>query len=254
MNKNRRIRLLIGILALELLLWFSLKTDKIIPKEKLLFFKKQSVVEKAHRYSELRRFDFIDPQSVRQWEEKVFKGKTSYLVVRENGESFLRGESRNASSGLYQKFDFEVTPDLAIRWQWRARTFPIKKEPLKLGNRREDDFAARLYVIFPGTNFFNTNVIEYIWDAALPIGASSSSPFSDRIQLVVIRSGAPDDSQAWVSETRNIFDDYKTFFKKNPDRRIGAIALMSDSDNTNTQSAADFKFIELIKLKKEVSS
>jgi len=42
---------------------------------------------------------------------------------------------------------------------------------------------------------------------------------------------------AWVSESRNIFDDYKTAFGKEPPMITG-IAIMTDSDNTGESALA----------------
>jgi hypothetical protein len=163
-------------------------------------------------------------------------------VLTENEQGFLKSTSEDASSGLYVKINYEVTPDLYLSWRWRAITFPQKKNPEKLSNRGEDDFAARIYVIFPGSTFFNSNVIEYIWDERLPVGMAASSPFSDRVKLFVIRSGAPPEGAGpeWQVEERNIYQDYVQLYGKPPNRPIGAVALMSDSDNTSTRSESDF--------------
>ncbi len=111
----------------------------------------------------------------------------------------------------------------------------------KLANRSEDDFAARVYVIFPGSTFFNTDVIEYIWDESIAEGTVGSSPYSDRVKLFVIRSGRPtEENGGWQIEKRSPYEDYVKLFGKKPKRAIGAVALMSDSDNTGTQSEANF--------------
>ena len=197
----------------------------------------------------LAQFKFEDAASIGRWEEKVFKGKTSYEALKDAaGQPYLHSTSQASSSGLYMKVNLKIDPQLCLSWKWRARRFPQKKDPQKLADRRQDDFAARLYVIFPGSNFFNSNVIEYIWDKHLPVGTSESSPFSDRVKLVVVRSG-PASPDSWSEEERNIYEDYVQFFGKKPDRVLGAIGLMSDSDNTGTESEADFGDISL-KLKK----
>ena len=80
----------------------------------------------------------------------------------------------------------------------------------------------------------------------MPIGTTAQSPFSDRIKLFVLRSGqAPESSDGWFDEERDVYADYETLFGKPPKKPIGAIALMSDSDNTETNSEADFAEIKL---------
>lgn len=199
----------------------------------------------------LARFSLQSPEMLQNWEEKIFKNKTAYEIFSENGRSFLKATSQNSSSGLFMKVQYDVTPELVLSWRWKALAFPKKKDPDKLSNRREDDFAARIYVVFPGSTLFKTNVIEYLWDENLPVGTLANSPFSERIKLVVIQSGAPKDREGgWQTEERNIYEDYLHFFGKPPDRPLGAIALMSDSDNTGTEAGSYFDEIEL-KLKKK---
>lgn len=189
-------------------------------------------------YTVITRYAFENEASLRPWEEKVFRGKSVYRVVGEPGATYLESSSKGASSGLFLKIDTKASPDLFLDWRWRAKKFPMKRRE-KLADRSQDDFAARIYVVFAGTNFFNTRVIEYIWDETLPVNTFSSSPFSGNVKLFVIASGlAPLDG--WRHEERNIYDDYKKLFGSEPERAIAAIALMSDSDNTGTESAADF--------------
>lgn len=194
----------------------------------------------------LESFRFSDAADLARWEQKVFKGTTRYDLVEEGGATFLRVTSEDASSGLFLKMRHLATPNIYLRWKWRANEFPPKKEPLRFCNRAEDDFAARVYVIFQAANLFKSDVIEYVWDEHLPEGTSGDSAYSDRIKLLVIRSGAAKNGNAgWHEERRNPYEDYLRLFGKPPKHPIGILALMSDSDNTGTRAVADFEEIVL---------
>ncbi len=200
----------------------------------------------AGNFTVLDRFVFEDPSSLKIWEEKIFKGKTNYNVLSENGQHFLKCISKDASSGLYVKVDYDPRPGLCVSWKWRALKFPQKKHPEMLSNRAEDDFAARVYVLFPASNFFRSDVIEYIWDERFPAGTAMDSPYTDRVKLFVIRSGpAAADNGGWQTEERDIYEDFVKLFDRKPSKALGAVALMSDSDNTGTDSEADFADITL---------
>ena len=109
-------------------------------------------------------------------------------------------------------------------------------------------------MIFPGSSFFKSDVIEYVWDEIFPVGTAVSSPYSHRIKLFVIRSGAPSlENDGWQEEDRNIHQDYRQLFGKDPGRPVGVVALMSDSDNTGTASAADFSEFTL-KMKRKLTT
>ena len=209
-------------------------------------------LKKAGQFDLLEKFVFQTPDSLKTWEEKIFKGKTAYAVVPEGEEGFLLAASKASSSGLYKKVEYFITPELYLSWDWKVSEFPKKPDPKKLASRAQDDFAARIYLVFPGITFFGSNVIEYIWDENLPAGTASSSPFSDRVKLFVIRSGKPgQENGGWVHEERNIYQDYTALFESKPDRALEAIALMSDSDNTRSSSQASFRTIELKSKKTE---
>ncbi|MCG3175996.1 MAG: hypothetical protein MOGMAGMI_00934 [Candidatus Omnitrophica bacterium] len=183
----------------------------------------------------------FDAGDLSRWEEKIFKGRTQYAILPDaSGSRYLQAASTAASSGLYSKFDYDVVPGLKLSWRWRAKIFPIKARPDKLADRGQDDFAARVYAIFPGASFFKTDVIEYIWDKELPAGTLESSPFSSRVKLYVIRSGPAPSDGSMVMEERDLYEDYLRIFGQPPKRPFGALAIMSDSDNTGTASAADF--------------
>ena len=185
-------------------------------------------------------FRFDNDASLAKWERKVFKGETNYKIQADGAEHYLRASSLDSSCGLFMKTNHAATSDLFIRWKWRARTFPSKKEPKKLASRSEDDFAARIYVIFLASNLFRSDVIEYIWDESLPVGESTESAYSDRIKLMVVRSGPAPPDGGWQEETRNPLEDYIRLFGKPPKHPIGIVAVMCDSDNTGSRAEADF--------------
>lgn len=173
------------------------------------------------------------------WQEKVFRGKSEYHLAGDPDKMYVEGSSRDASSSLFVKTDFRASPDVVLDWTWRANVFPAKRGSKRLADQSQDDFAARIYVIFAGTNFFNTRVVEYIWDEWLPVGTAASSPFSGNVKLFVIASGR-EPGDGWRREVRNIRKDYKTLFGDEPERPVAALAFMTDSDNTGTRTAADF--------------
>ena len=67
-----------------------------------------------------------------------------------------------------------------------------------------------------------------------PRGHGIDQPVFNNIKLIVLESGAKNLGQ-WITEERNIFNDYKLAFKREPSVNVGAIALMTDSDNTQSQ-------------------
>ena len=56
--------------------------------------------------------------------------------------------------------------------------------------------------------------------------------------MISVESGRAE-SGKWITETRNIYEDYKRFFGKEPPM-AGAIAIMTDTDNTGESATADY--------------
>ena len=197
-----------------------------------------------------RWFLFNEENALNEWQEKVFKNKVLYTVEIEQRNGYLLAKSEKACSGLFYRIGFNAKEYPVISWQWKVVRFPEKPELVSAGTNEEkgwieeDDYAARVYVIFPSWNFMWTRSIEYIWDEGLPEGTIMTSPYFKNIKLIVIESGVKDIGQ-WVSEERNIYDDYKKAFGKAPSSNVGAIALMTDTDNTLSTAEALYKDIKV---------
>jgi hypothetical protein len=61
--------------------------------------------------------------------------------------------------------------------------------------------------------------------------------------MVAVQSG-PSHSGEWVTEERDIYSDYKRLFGEEP-KKAGAIAIMTDTDNTGESAMAWYKDIIL---------
>jgi hypothetical protein len=253
-HKHRRVRFWLTFTLLSLLVLYATRPQMLsrwfpqqfyAPPTAPATYEAPPGVE-AEPLVPLASFRFEEAGALEEWEQKVFKGKTVYRIEESGEGKYLSASSENSSCGLFMKTKHEATSALYLSWKWRARVFPKKKHPEQLSNRSEDDFAARVYVIFEASNLFRSDVIEYVWDESLPEGTVQDSPYSDRIKLFVVRKGpGGPEKDGWHSEMRNPLKDYMKLFGKAPRHPLGIIALMSDSDNTGTSAAADFDEIVL---------
>lgn len=190
-------------------------------------------------------FRFSDGDSLGEWEEKIFKNKVGYKVERGAGLSYVRANSSDAASALYHRIKLNAkSRHPVVSWKWRVEKFPEKKLPENLERQDEDDFAARVYVIFPAHFFTNSKVLEYIWAERLPIGTVGTSPYSKNIKIFVLRSGHAQSGE-WKSEERDVIKDYQAAFGNNPDYDIGAIAFMTNTEHTASNAAAMYDEIRL---------
>ena len=129
-----------------------------------------------------------------------------------------------------------------ISWKWNVDRFPEKKTKESLETENEDDFAARVYVIFPAMFFTNSRVLEYVWAESLPVGSTGTSPYSKNIKLMALESGA---KKEWVFEERDIRADYVAMFGHEPEYNIGAVAFMTNAEHTASSAVAVYNEIKL---------
>ncbi len=169
------------------------------------------------------------------WSKKIFTGETAYSIVQIDGRKVLKAVSKNSASGLVKKIEKDPEQYPLLRWSWKI-DHTLKREDATKKNG--DDFVARVYVVFPRVLFWKTRAINYVWSAKLPRGTAIPNAFTANAVMVAVESG---DGKAgtWVNEERNIFDDYKRFFGEDPPP-LGAVALMTDTDNTGDEAVAYF--------------
>ena len=77
------------------------------------------------------------------------------------------------------------------------------------------------------------------------MGTAVPNPFTDRVHMIVVESGLSK-LNTWVTEERNIYDDYKRVFGEEPPM-ISGMAIMTDTDNTGESATAYYGDIVLKK-------
>lgn len=171
-------------------------------------------------------------RDVAGWERERFKGETTYEI---DGEG-LKARCANSASGLFLRKTIDLRTTPVIEWSWRVDAVfdPSVDEKTKGG----DDFAARLYVVKDGgVAVWRTRAINYVWASAMPVGADWPNPFASQAHMVALRSGPPAAPGQWVTERRNIREDFKRFHGRDIET-IDAVAIMSDCDNRGGSAEA----------------
>jgi Protein of unknown function (DUF3047) len=166
------------------------------------------------------------------WEVKEKKGKADYTIIQDGDIPALRLRSEETSFALQKAV--EINPQLypVLSWKWKVTKLPDGGDFRK---SNADDQAAQIFLAFS-----NRKTIAYIWDSTAPAGLVedvSGIPFVN-IKTVVVRSG-PDDAGRWITETRNVWQDYKTFFGDEPPVLAG-IRIQINSQHTATSGESFF--------------
>ncbi|HTP29749.1 MAG TPA: DUF3047 domain-containing protein [Anaeromyxobacteraceae bacterium] len=175
------------------------------------------------------------------------RGSAVYYKVVEGPEGrMLRGQYRPGLQSVV--LGAPVPKELRsrvrrVRWRWRARAFPAGgDECYGLG-----DSAASVFISFKrGLRWY---ILKYVWSPLSPLGATCDrkrSLFLHRDTIVLERDGPTD---KWLSElvdVRQAFLDH--FANGNPKADVPdlvGIGVMTDGDQTHSESGADWADFEL---------
>ena len=181
-----------------------------------------------------------------KWEGKSFSGETRYSVTTEDNIRCIRAVSNASASALIYKIKYYPREYPFLSWEWKVSNV------LKKGNAHKkegDDYAARVYVIFPSILFWKTKAINYIWASTLPEGTAVPNPFTANDKMIAVESGEKNVGK-WVPEERNVFEDYKKLFGEEPPK-AGGIAIMTDTDNTGESATAWYGTIRIMRTRDE---
>src|SRR3989440_7297039 len=165
-------------------------------------------------------------------------GSPSYdlAVVEDEGQHVLRLRSHDDSSTIAKeikgKVNLKETP--ILEWAWKSTVLP------KGGNscrKSTDDQAGQIFVVWPRfPEAVRSRTIGYVWDTTQPAGTICKSEKTGTVTYVVVHSG-PTDLNRWVTEKRNVVEDFKKIYGEAPDDP-SVLSLSIDSNDTNTSSEA----------------
>lgn len=173
--------------------------------------------------------------------------KNYYQLVTTPIEQFLHAAYEPPWETTVMGISFTGEPHRArLRWRWRALTLP------KGGNecvRGKADSAGLLYAAWRrGLKWY---VLKFVWSSTVPKGtrcAHQENPFKAE-ETVVLESG-PAQLNRWIEEEVDLDAEFRRAFAGgNPKAEVPplkGLALLTDGDQTHSQSAADWADFALL--------
>jgi hypothetical protein len=165
-----------------------------------------------------------------------------YVVVDDPAMPYIRARYRPPYETMVlgvQVPEADKSRAQRLRWRWRAMTLPAG------GNECADgkgDSAAVVYVTWKRTLRWYT--IKYVWSAVGPKGKTCDrkrSPFVAQDTVIVESGGAVG---TWETVDLDLRAEYRNHFENGsqdasvPD--LIGVGLMTDGDQTRSESAADY--------------
>ncbi len=191
-----------------------------------------------------------------------FKKNTVYRLENYQGRTVLAANSKTSASGLAVKLIPRSAQNLWLQWEWKA----VREIPqVDNAQSQSDDAPLRILVAYDGNKsklplkekltFEMAHLISgqempyatvmYIWSGKNPVNTVLNNAHTSRVKMIVVDSGWDDIGQ-WRKHKRNLTADYKLAYGENPGNIVG-IALLTDTDNTKSETRALYGDIELIR-------
>ncbi len=173
------------------------------------------------------------------WQLNEKSGKADAAVVRDDDIAAARLRSANTSFSLQKEVRVDLKKYPVLTWKWKVTKLPVGGD---FRSSSTDDQAAQLFLAFS-----KTKAIVYIWDTTAPKGTTgnAAAPFFMTIKAVVVRSGKSDVG-TWLTETRNVYEDYKRLFGTEPGD-VAGVRLQINSQYTGTSAESFFADVEFKK-------
>ncbi len=195
----------------------------------------------------------ILPQNWEPLTFKKIKAHTVYEMVEDQGRTVIKAHSQASASGLIRKIAIDVKKYPMVQWRWKITQVNEKTD---VTQKSGDDYPARVYVAFVYDpekagiwekarfktarliygEYPPATVVTYIWANRVPKETRVPNPYVKEVMMIAVQSGK-DKAGTWVTEERNIYQDYVDSFGHPPPMTSG-VAIMTDTDNTGQTSTA----------------
>jgi hypothetical protein len=180
------------------------------------------------------------------WTHQKFNSATQYDRVTVKGVAAIRAVARDSASGLYRDVRYDVAEHPWLAWTWRVDRL---QQTADIRIKAREDFAAAIFLIFGRPSLLNRDVptLAYVWTGGrFPENAVVDSPYHPgTVRSIVVRSGKERLGE-WTQERRNVIDDFRRAFGREPPETVEAVALFTDNDRTGEPAEAFYGAIRAL--------
>ena len=191
----------------------------------------------------------LEPGAVpKGWDSRKFSptvgsGETFFFQFGNGPEYTVHLKSgKNNSFTVGRDYKFKLKDYPILEWEWRVTVLPKGGD---VRAKAKDDQAGSMCVVHnPG--LIGAETLCYLWENQGPRGTELTSTKRDESKYIILRSADADETGKWFSERRNIYEDFKRLFGKEPGKDA-VIGLQIDSNDTESSAEAFYRNILLKK-------
>lgn len=210
----------------------------------------------------LFREDFNDLSSWKPLYFPKIKNHTSYTIVSDGPNKYLKAESNASASAIIYKKMFNTHEFPIVKWRWKVENVYERGDAK---TKAGDDYPLRIYITFKydlkKAGFFERlkyksakllygeypphSSLNYIWANREQKETIIQNRYTEKSKMILLQKGVSNVGK-WQTHEANILKDYQRAFGNKPPA-VASIAIMNDSDNTGEQSISYLDYIEVYK-------
>jgi hypothetical protein len=180
-----------------------------------------------------------------------------YSIKSEGGNKYLRASTAGnpeISIQIAKEVKWNLRKYPMLSWRWKADRLPVGANE---ESGKANDSACGVYVVFKRKHIplmswdkQPINVIKYVWSSTLPAGKVIYKSPKEKMGMTyyqgifVVQQSGRTNLGKWMTEKRNVLQDYKRFYGEYPRFDPILIAILTDSNDTN--SAAEGSYDDFI--------
>ncbi len=156
-----------------------------------------------------------------------------FVITEDEGRRALRVVSHDEHSTIAKEFnvDLEATP--VLEWSWKIVELPAGADVRRRGT---SDLAGYLVVVWPRfPEALRSRLIAYAWGSVEPAGSIERSQKTSTVTFFILRSGS-ENLGRWLTERRNVVDDYRRVYGERPEESPKVIAISIDTNDTHSSA------------------
>ncbi len=164
------------------------------------------------------------------------------FAVRTDGDlSVLQVLCSKSTGGVVRKVKVDLQKTPVLRWRWRVHTLPPGGDGRAW---KTDDQPIAIYIL-ARKNWFQNQALSYRWETLTPKGYEGNIVYSKilDVRFVVLQNNQTAVGE-WVTESRNIAEDFKRLFGWIPEEI--ALSICGNSHHSQSDTVAEIDFIEFI--------
>ena len=158
-----------------------------------------------------------------------------FVIMEDAGRRALRVASHDEHSTIAKELHLDLAATPILEWSWKMVEIPAGAD---VRNRGTSDLTGYLVVVWPRfPEVLRSRLIAYAWGSIEPAGTVERSRKTGTVTFFILRSRS-ENLGRWLTERRNIVEDYHRVYGERPDESPKVIAISIDTNDTHSSAAA----------------